>query len=62
MTYEAIWALSPENSVRFDLSACLIAVILVVGINLYRHFLKKPISPIRLIVASACLGMLFYGL
>ena len=62
MTYEAIWSLSPENLVKFDLSACLIAVILVAVINLYRHFFKKPISPIRLIVVSACLGILFYGL
>ena len=62
MTYEAIWSLSAENSIRFDLSAFFIAAILVAVINLYRHFRKKPISPILLIAVSACLGMLFYGL
>lgn len=62
MTYEAIWSLSPENSIKFDLSACLIALILVAIINLYRYLCKKPISPILLIAVSACLGILFYGL
>ena len=62
MTYEAIWSLSPENSIKFDLSALLIAVILVFVINLYRYLRKKPISPILLIAVSACIGMLFYGI
>lgn len=62
MTYEAIFSLGPENSTDFDLSALLIAVILIAGMSVFKHFRKKPMSPILLIGISAVLGMLFYGL
>ena len=62
MTYEAIWSLGPECSISFDLSAAFIGVLLVAGMLAYKHWRKKPISPILLIAVAAGLGMLFYGL
>ena len=62
MTYEAIFSLPEEYSTSFDLSALLVAVILVAAMVAYKKWKKKPLSPILLIVGAAVLGMLFYGI
>ena len=62
MTYEALFSLGAENSVTFDLSALLIAAILVAVMTVFKLLRKKAMSPILLIVVAAGLGMLFYGL
>ena len=62
MTYEAIFSLAPENSTAFDLSALLVALLLVAAMWVWKKLKKKPMSPILLIGIAAVLGILFYGL
>lgn len=46
------------NNIHIDIKACLITVILA----LIPILIKKKISPIQLILCSAILGILFYGM
>ena len=45
-----------------DLFGIIIFAILLLSAAVYKHFKKKKPSPIVMIIFSACLGMLFYGL
>ena len=60
MTYEAL--ASEGLSAGVDLTALLIAAILILVMNLWAFLRKKPISPILFIVIAAVLGMLLYGI
>ena len=50
------------TAVAVNLPAILISVILVAAIFLYKHFAKKKLSPILLIVISAVAGVLVYSI
>lgn len=50
------------NSNAFDMKALIMGVALALVYFGSREFLKKSLSPIALIVLSACLGMVVYGL
>lgn len=43
-----------------DLRSLLLTVLLAGSIPLYQHIFKKKLSPIMLILLSACLGMIIY--
>ena len=45
-----------------DIFGIIIFAILLIAAAVYKHFLKKKPSPILMIIFSACLGMLFFGL
>jgi len=47
-------------AVSFNLQALIITVLLAASMFLYRHFTKKKLSPIMLIIISACLGVIIY--
>ncbi len=50
-----------QSTFSFDYKALIIFSVVVATSLLVKKFLKKKISPILLILISACLGMLFYG-
>ena len=47
-------------AVTVNPQALIITVLLAAAMFLYRHFTKKKLSPIMLIVISACLGVIIY--
>ena len=51
-----------ESTLVFDWKALVIFSLVVVVANVYKKIKKKSVSPILLIIISAFLGMLFYGL
>ena len=53
---------SVYNVDKPDLFGIIIFAILLLCAAIYKHFKKKKPSPIVMIIFSACLGMLFYGL
>ncbi len=53
---------SVYDSVYFDWKALTIFVVIATGAIAYKWKMKKAISPIILILASAVLGLIFYGL
>lgn len=62
MTFDAVSAVTEGVSFALSLPALAIALILTLAMLLYKHFRKKPLSPILLIALAAVLGMIFYGL
>ena len=62
MALSAITAISTvESTFSFDWKALVIIGVVATTHFTYKKFKKKAISPILLILVSACLGMLFYG-
>ncbi len=51
-----------QSTFSFDYKALVIFAVVVIVSILSKKLLKKSASPIILILISACLGMLFYGL
>ena len=49
------------TAIKVDMRALIIAAILVVAIFGYKHFVKKKLSPILLIVISAVAGVVVFG-
>lgn len=50
------------SAVTFNIRAIVITVVLIASILGYKHFKKKKLSPIMLIIISAVTGMVIYGL
>ena len=50
-----------ESTFAFDWKALVIFAVVAITHIIYKKFKKKAISPIILILVSACLGMLLYG-
>ncbi|MBR6811855.1 MAG: chromate transporter [Oscillospiraceae bacterium] len=50
------------SAVKVNIEAIIITVLLVASMLGYKHFAKKKLSPILLIVISAAAGMLVYGI
>ena len=48
------------SSLAINLQAIIITVLLAAAMFAYRHFKKKKLSPIALIIISACLGIIIY--
>ena len=53
---------SVGDSIDFDVFGMIIFAIVGATAIIYKHFRKKPISPILLIVFAGLLGIVFYGL
>ncbi len=53
---------SLDSAIVFDWRALVIFVVIASSSVIYKKFAKKSVSPILLIIFSALLGMLFYGL
>lgn len=53
---------SVGDSINFDVFGMIIFAIVGATAIIYKHFRKKPISPILLIVFAGLLGIVFYGL
>ena len=53
---------SLSDSIDFDVFGMIIFAIVGATAIIYKHFRKKPISPILLIVFAGLLGIVFYGL
>ena len=50
------------SAVTLNIRAIVITVVLIASILGYKHFKKKKLSPIMLIIISAVTGMVIYGL
>ena len=50
------------SAIEVNLQAIIITALLVASMFGYRHFAKKKLSPILLIVISAVAGMVIYGI
>ncbi len=50
------------SAIKADIQAIIITAILAAAMFGYKHFAKKKLSPILLIVISAAAGMLVYGI
>jgi len=50
------------SAIKVNIEAIIITVLLVASMLGYKHFAKKKLSPILLIVISAAAGMLVYGI
>lgn len=48
------------SSLAINLHAIIITVLLAAAMFAYKHFKKKKLSPIALIIISACLGIIIY--
>ena len=48
------------SSLAINLQAIIITVLLAAAMFAYKHFKKKKLSPIALIIISACLGIIIY--
>ena len=48
------------SSLAINLRAIIITVLLAAAMFAYKHFKKKKLSPIALIIISACLGIIIY--
>ena len=50
------------SAIKVNLQAIIITALLIVSMFGYKHFAKKKLSPILLIVISAVAGMVIYGI
>ena len=50
------------SAIQVNMQAIIITALLVASMFCYKHFAKKKLSPILLIVISAVAGMVVYGI
>ena len=50
------------SAIKINIQASIITVLLIISMVVYKHIAKKKLSPVMLIILSAMLGIVVYGI